>query len=337
MTFNPELLAKKKQDDKKIRKIKGQIPSTDGADLKAAQQRILTEAEEIIAQEQRKKERERAAAIEDDMAGVEVLSGQSAEEKLIEEAQMGYAGESIVAQQVEEEETPGTVAEPEPVLMGEDPYIKAESDYAIARAEELERNREIDPVYEAVLNKFLLDTEKYRRARSEVFHRLEMDRGELKAKADRILQEVRIKLGRKYDDSVKLSLKDVLMMKELEADRERLKQLFREGYFLSSQVEEYREEMMRSQRRFRDTNDSLMRSFIQRSADLQQLQLREVKMQLPVSLDFYLEETSEEDFRKGKAQSPVDRAVVESIGFFKSEAENVPEDFLKSFSVKEAA
>lgn len=297
-------------------------------DLIHAQQRILTEAEEIVAREQRKKAKARAAVIEHDLAGVEVLPDKTEEDRLIEEAQMGYGGESIATQSAVEE-MPETVTEPEPVLMGEDPYMRAEADYSLAQAEELERNRDVDPVYESVMQKFLLDTEKYRRARSEVFHRLEMDRGELKAKADKILQAVKIKLNRKFDDSVKLGLKDVLAMKEFEADKDRLKQLFQEGFFLASQVSEYREEMMRSsQRRFRDTNDSLMKSFMKRAADPQQMQLREVKVAMPVGSDFYLEETSEEDFRRGKGQSPADAAVVDSINFFKTEAENVPEDFL---------
>ncbi len=328
MAFNPDMPAKADPEDKKAEKGEAVEPEIGEDDLIQAQQRILTEAEAIVAREQRKKAKARAAVIEADLAGVEVLPDKTEEDRLIEEAQMGYAGETIMAQPATEEVSE-IAAEPEPVLMGEDPYMKAEADYAIAQAEELERNRDVDPVYEAVMNKFLLDTEKYRRARSEVFHRLEMDRGELKAQADKKLAEIKMKLNRKYDDSVKLSLKEVLEMEEFKPDRERLKQLFQEGYFLASQVSEYREEMMRSsQRRFRDTNDSLMKGLMKRAADPQQVQMREVKVAMPVGSDFYLEETSEEDFRAGKAQSPVDAAVVESIDFFKTEAENVPEDFL---------
>lgn len=331
MTFNPELPAKADPEDREAEKGEAAVPEVSDDDLIQAQQRILTEAEAIVAREQRKKEKARAAAIESDLAGVEVLPDKTEEERLIEEAQMGYAGEAIAARPAEVEENPETAAEPEPVIMGEDPYMRAEADYALSQAEELERNRDVDPVYEAVMNKFLLDTEKYRRAQREVLHRLEMDRGELKAKADKILQAVKIKLGRKYDDSVKLSLKDVLEMDEFKPDSERLRQLFQEGYFLASQVEEYRTEMMRSsQRRFRDTNDALMKNLMKRAADPQQVQLREVKVAMPVGSDFYLEETSEEDFKKGKGQSPVDAAVVESIDFFKTEAKNVPEEFLKN-------
>lgn len=148
----------------------------------------------------------------------------------VDDSVIGETEESLADRNATGDDQPAVV-EPEPVLLGKDPYIEAASQYAIDQAEALERNRDPDPVYESVLVKFILDTERYRNARREMFHRLEMDRGEMQKAAETKLKALRIKSGRPYDDSIQLGLSDILEMKEFQPERDRMKQLFRDVFF----------------------------------------------------------------------------------------------------------
>ncbi|TAK97096.1 hypothetical protein EPO05_00145 [Patescibacteria group bacterium] len=278
--------------------------------LKKAQREVVAEAERLLRESH-----------EAEVAGIEMLPDDD-DLGVVGGSGVGVVEESLADKSATMEPSPEIVEEPV-VVSEREPDSNIEE--AIAKAEELERTREVDLDYAVAVIELIEVTEDYRNAKRIIVQRL---KGELREKTEVMIDEInrRLQLGigqRRKE----LTLAEILVMDEFKAERPNLKKLFQDAFLQSLRVEAYREEILRNQKKFRGTYDWVARNLMRRAADPKQKPLREVKINLPVGPEVFLEENSEEEFQQGKNMPPVDQAVTEAIDFFREEAKVVPSEF----------